>query len=177
VTRAGAILLVAAIGCRKPEQPPQLLAQGLAADQAGHTREAERLYRRALNHADTETAFLAHYDLGSMLLREHRFDTARGELQVATKLRPGEFRGWYNLGLCEAAAARYADAIAPLQQAVKIDPRHAGARFNLGFVLWRAGRRDEALPQWDQTLVLDPSLSRSVDRLLGRAPPPHPTPP
>jgi len=108
----------------------------------------------------------------SLLLHERRLDEARGELDRATKLRPDDASAWYNLGLCHAAAGHDTDAVFPLMQAVSLDPTRAAARYNLGFALWRAGRKEEARMHLEIAGGQNPALRRSVDRLLGKTPPP-----
>jgi hypothetical protein len=72
---------------------------------------------------------------------------------------------------------RDADAVFPLMQAVSLDPTQAASRYNLGFVMWRSGRRDEAKMHLEIAAGQNASLRPSVDRLLGRAPPPAALPP
>jgi len=194
VTRRAAVLaaLVLLASCRgkqapaKPRaEPPRaadVFLRAFEADQAGKPRDGERLYREAIaaharGPADSDTAFRARFNLGTLLMRERKYDDAREELKQATLLRPTDSVAFYNLGLCEAAAARDKDAVFPLMQAVSLDATHAGARFNLGFVLWRLGRPEQARMHLEIAASQQPSLKPSVDRLLGRAKPPPAVPP
>jgi tetratricopeptide (TPR) repeat protein len=187
IAALGAIALLAACRERPAKFPatPQpaaagLIERALRAEQDGKPKDAEALYTQALaadTAADLEIEFRARFALGTLLLREHRPDEARPHLERATKLRSDDAPAWYNLGLCFAAMARDVDAVFPLMQAVSLDPTQAASRYNLGFVMWRSGRRDEAKMHLEIAAGQNASLRPSVDRLLGRAPPPAAQPP
>jgi predicted Zn-dependent protease len=71
-----------------PADARALFDAGYAADALGNGEEAAGFYRRAV--AADPKRFEAHLSLGLLLAREGKLEEARGELQTATGLEPGD---------------------------------------------------------------------------------------
>jgi len=114
-------------------------------------------------------SFIAHNNLGNLVLRRGLVDEAMLHYQRVTQLEPDYEVGHYNLGNVLLRRGRPDLAIPEYQQAVKIAPRYIGAHNNLGNVLFALGRPREALTNYEAAMRLDPNsaaLCNNTAKLL-----------
>jgi len=89
-------------------------------------------------------SWLAHNNLGKILLAEQNFSEAEIHFQSALKLKPDFRDAFNNLGASYIEQNILDEALRTLQHTVKLWPEYAAARSNLGVALTRLGRLGEA---------------------------------
>jgi protein O-mannosyl-transferase len=136
----GAVALGACLACTR--------------QQLGYWRGGESLFRRAL--AVTRDNYVAHNNLGSVLLSKGQVDEAIGQLREALRLMAEYPDAHNNLGAALLAKGQFDQAIAHLQAALATEPNFAHAHYNLGAALDGQGRHDEAIAQFREALRLAP---------------------
>jgi predicted O-linked N-acetylglucosamine transferase (SPINDLY family) len=132
-----------------------LLAEGLAAHQAGRLQEAERRYRRALT-AQPEQPDALHL-LAVALLQGGRAQDARGFARRATGAAPAQPTFWNTRGAAERAAGRHADAVESFRQAVALAPTYAEGWTNLAIACAGLGRADDEAAALARLTAVDPN--------------------
>jgi tetratricopeptide (TPR) repeat protein len=161
---AGAALLARGLerlGERLPRAVSPLLVAALPAllfvltwNQSRLYSDAETLYRAVL--AGNDDCWMAHTNLGLLLMDDGRSDEAMEHLQKAFAIHPLKADAYNNLGLLLAHLGRTEEAMADYRRALALNPDHADAHNNLGILLARAGHRDEALAHYQRALALHP---------------------
>ncbi|RZL11448.1 MAG: tetratricopeptide repeat protein [Rubrivivax sp.] len=123
-----------------------LYDQAMLGEKLKRFDDSERLLRRVIAiKADHPHAYNA---LGySLADRGLRLDEARGLINKALEMRPGDPFITDSLGWLEFRAGRTEEAIKWLRQAY-VTKADAEIAAHLGEVLWSAGQRDEALRIW-----------------------------
>jgi len=117
--------------------------------------DTETLFRHAL--AVTSDNWLAHGNLGIILLNQGKTAEAEEHLTEAIRIFPHYAGAHYNLALARAREGRSDEAAAGFRRALAIDPRMSQAHNNLAALLAGEGRIDEALAELDAALAIDPS--------------------
>jgi len=123
--------------------------------QCGTFRDAPILWRSAL--ARNPDAWLAHNNLGELLLPEHP-EEAIGHFQAALRLDPASREPRDNLGKALARAGRLDAALAQFADAVHADPADAAAQVGWGNALMDAGQPEAAVAHFSAALRLQPEL-------------------
>jgi hypothetical protein len=163
---------------RNPNHPPRRVRAGnQATDEMGHLwlqvlphgagdhrrqfQEAVMRHRLEKNPND----FVAHMNLGAILLSRLDPQAAVTELRAAVRLEPNrpEVRNMLGLGL--ATLNRNADAIPEFERALKGRPDYASARFNLATAQAKLGRIDEAIANLRKVLAANPEDPYAKQRL------------
>ena len=127
--------------------------------QRGQLPEAERIYRRILDH-DPRHADSLHL-LGVLAHQVGRDDVAVELIgrAIAADKRPAAYHS--NLGTALQALGRMDEAAASYRQALALNPKLAEAQMNLGVVLHGQGRLDEAAARVRRALALRPNLAEA----------------
>jgi tetratricopeptide (TPR) repeat protein len=129
-------------------------------------RDEETLYRVTL--AQNPDAWLAHGNLGGLLVKAGRNEEAIEHLAIARRFHPEKIEINYNLGLAFLRLHRPAEA-APLFQAVlAMRPDDVESLGNLGDALVQQNRLAEAIPPYERAVQLRPELA-GVQNNLGNA--------
>ena len=110
-------------------------------------------------------AWLAHNNLGKVLLQENRPAEAAEQFRLATSLQPDSPEAHANLGNALGALGSPEDARHEYEAALAIDPRFAGARYNLGLWYLKAGQPDEAAAAFRAALEVDPGHASAHNNL------------
>lgn len=121
------------------------------------------IWKDAIGVVPTNTR--AHYNLGVLLLQEHRLDEADAALRRALALDPDHEGAHYNLGVALAARDRHAEAADQFTEAVRINPKDARAHKNLANALRVIGREDEAMRHLDEARRLEPGEAGDLNDL------------
>jgi len=132
---------------------------------------AETLWRATI--ARNPNSYLAHNNLGTLLLRQGRSDEAMAQFQKVVALAPDYEVGHYDLGHALFRQGRIDDAIAEFRRAVELDPAYAKAHNNLANLLLRQGQPREALVHYESALRLrpkSPDFANNVAWLLATSP-------
>jgi tetratricopeptide (TPR) repeat protein len=125
--------------------------------QCGVYYNLETLWRCTL--ADNPNAWIAHFNLADILVKQGHLDEAVAEYRADLNLQPASEEGLGNLANVLLLQGRTADAIAEYQQLLQIDPDSPGAHGNLSTALLSQGHIPEAIDHAQQAVA----LSRQID--------------
>jgi len=142
---------------------------GAAFSQAGYYDQAIREFNLALE-TDPDYAE-AHYNLGTLYLKQGNAAEARHHLERALELRHEYPDALNNLGLLAAQAGDSAQAIRFFQQAIDQRADYALAYYNLGNAYRREQRFSEAKQALDRAVALapdDPEVNYGVGMLYAQ---------
>jgi tetratricopeptide (TPR) repeat protein len=134
--------------------------------QLSHWRDSETLFRHAL--AVTTNNYIAHTNLGNVLVAQGKIPEAIGHYEEAGKIRPDNAEPFNNLGTALLQQRRVEEAIRAFEQALQIDPQLATARHALCRLLMASGRGQAAIPHLEKILLAEPN-NASARRDLGFA--------
>ncbi len=138
----------------------QILPRG-AGDQRLKLQEAVMRHHLEKDPGD----FVAHMNLGAILLSRLNAQAAVSELQTAVRLEPNRPEACNMLGLGLARMGRNAEAISEFELALRERPDYASARFNLATALAKSGRIDEAVEDLRQLVAANPEETIAKQRL------------
>ncbi len=122
--------------------------------QTGIYHDRETLWRDSL--ARNPDAWMAHNNLGSILLQSGRTEEAVNHFRQALQIKPDDAAAHNNLGATLLKANQVAEAIVHFQAALQIEPNYAAARANLGGALLQTGQVDEAIRDYEMALQIQP---------------------
>jgi Flp pilus assembly protein TadD len=132
-----------------------LVALGvLTWQQAAIYKNAEILWRTT--STENPGSFLAHDNLGFILLQRGEVAAALDQIQTAVRLQPDDETAQKNLGSALLEVDRFDDAIIHFQNALEMKPADSGAENNLGFALLRKGRTQDAITHYRKALEEQP---------------------
>jgi tetratricopeptide (TPR) repeat protein len=100
--------------------------------------------------------YMAHTNIGHLLVEEGRLAEAIEELQLSVSLKPDNYVGYNNLGKALDHAGRYPEAIDALNKALQLDPEYTDALLNLANSLQQMGRLSEAREPLEHAVRLNP---------------------
>ena len=129
-------------------------AATLSYQHAGIFQDNEALWLDTI--AKNSEAWLAHYNLGSLMLREGRLDEGIVHLAAAVRLKPDYAHALTNLGTALRRKGDAAGALARYQEALHYDPAIAQAYAGIGGILLHEGQSVEAFRYLDRAVALDP---------------------
>jgi tetratricopeptide (TPR) repeat protein len=104
--------------------------------------DAETLWRDTLEKNDT--AWIAHNNLGKILLDRGELVPAIDHFKRVVELKPDHYNAWNNLGLAYTGLEQYAVAESALDQARRLRPGDETILVNYATLLVRQERFDEA---------------------------------
>ncbi len=138
-----------------------------------HWRDGRTLFSHAA--AVTRDNAIAHYNLGTLELREGHVAAAERHLLEAVRINPGYADAHANLGALRLGRGDYAGARAHLEQALRCEPRDAVVLTNLAIVCLQTGLPTEAARHIEQALTVDPGYPAAVTlgKSLGLVVPPR----
>ncbi|MCC7370360.1 MAG: tetratricopeptide repeat protein [Chloroflexi bacterium] len=132
-----------------------LLAEGLAAHQAGRLAEAEQRYRRALT-TDPANPDALHL-IGVVALQNGRPADAAASVQQAISVAPGQPTYWNTLGVAQQAEGRLDDAADSFARAVELAPAYADGWVNLAAIHQQRGDRPAEAAALERVTALQPA--------------------
>ena len=118
-------------------------------------RNEETLWRTTIDR--NPASWMAHNNLGNVLLQEGRTDEAIALFQQALQIKPDYADAYYNLGNALLHETKVDDAIALYRRALQLNPDYAKAHINLGNALILEGKMDEAMDHYQQALQITPN--------------------
>jgi tetratricopeptide (TPR) repeat protein len=127
---------------------------------AGHTADAERLYRLVVER--DLGMYMAHARLAQMYGDLGRWDDAINEREMAIAANPDDPSLVYDLGQTLATAGHLAEAETVLRRAIAGNPRESRAAYALGVVDASLGRTADARAAFTSFLALAPGRYRSL---------------
>jgi len=136
-----------------------VLAQGLAAHQAGRFAEAESRYRRALksqpDHPD------ALHLLGVVALQSGKLHDAATSVRKALAVAPTQSTFWNTLGITQRTAGQLTDALGSFGRAVELAPGYLDGWRNLGETQQQAGNYVAAAAAFERVTALQPASAQA----------------
>jgi Tfp pilus assembly protein PilF len=143
----------------------QNLRQAMADYEAGHLDEAERALKAIVR--DKPDSFDGNFYLGLVYFKSKRWDAARGPLEAAVKLSPGNGQALKALGVVTGNAGHVAEAIPPLTQACRINPDDPETCYFLARMLYALGRYQTAIEPFEKALAAArPEMVSAVHRFV-----------
>ena len=117
-------------------------------------RDAGTLYTTTLER--NPDCWLAHLNLGDLLLADGRVGEAVSHYRTAERLEPDYPSTHFNLGRVLLQQGRYPEAIEEFRRTLRILPADAEACNNLGVALADSGRYGEARAQFERAIRIRP---------------------
>jgi tetratricopeptide (TPR) repeat protein len=136
--------------------PYSFLRAGMANENTGDHKGAERAYRRGLEIAPDDAEL--HNALGWTLFQEGRSMEAVAEYEQALKANPKLVKSHNNMALALVELGRLEEAAGHFKASLELEPK-AEIYSDLGFVMARLGHPDEARADYQKALELDPNCA------------------
>jgi tetratricopeptide (TPR) repeat protein len=111
-------------------------------------------------------SFLVRMRRARTLALLDRNTEAREELDLATRLNPGHYYGWYLRGALRGRTGDMEGAYLDFKETTKRAPLNVSALYNLGGTAKNTGRLREAVDAWEQALKLDPPNRAEIEQLI-----------
>jgi tetratricopeptide (TPR) repeat protein len=115
--------------------------------------------------ARNPTAWMAHNNLGAVLLKEGQTNDGIAHFQRALEIRPDEPSAHINLGDALLKKGELDSAIDHYQKALEIKPNDAGAHYNLANALVFKQQIEPAIAQYEEALRLNPNNANAHNNL------------
>ena len=133
-------------------------------------------WRQSTMYSDIETlwrttieknprAWMAHNNLGALLLKRGKVDEAMVHFQYTLKIKSNEVGAEANLGNALLQKGRLDEAIAHYSTALQMRPDDAEVEYNLGNALLRKGQLQEAIAHYQKALELNPAYADAHNNL------------
>ncbi len=122
-------------------------------NQTAYWKSSETLWSHAV--VCNTRNYLAHFNLGVVLLEKGNVDEAIGQFEQALQSEPGYADSHFNLGVALLKKGKVDEAIGQFEQALQSEPGRVDFHINLGAALLQKGRVDEAIRHFQTALDLD----------------------
>ena len=126
-------------------------------------RDVETLWRDTI--AKSPQAWMAHNNLGVVLMRRGAKEEAIREYSLALRGKPDLVETHLNLGNLLAGTGQSEAAAEHYSEAVRLDPVSAEARFDFGRLLSDQGKTAEAVAQYEEAVRLRPDYAEAQSSL------------
>lgn len=134
--------------------------------ETSYWQSSETLWAHAIDN--TSNNDIAHYNLGSVLLRKRQPGAAIVEFQKALQINRDYGDADVDTGSALMLMGETSQAISYFQKALQIKPNFAEAWSNLGSALVKTGEVDEAIQCYQKAVAIEPG-SADMHYNLGRA--------
>lgn len=134
--------------------------------QASYWKNSHSLFSHAIRV--TKNNWLAHYNMGWLLLNEEKPKDAVEHLLETVRIMPDNADAHNNLANAFVKLGKTGKAAHHYQEALKIRPESAEFHSNLGIALELQGNTKGAIRHYSEALLLDPELAK-VQHNLGKA--------
>ncbi len=145
------------------DRTQSLIGSALRLQQSGDLKQAENLYRQALEREPGNPD--AWHLLGMTLFSSSQFDAAIECLQEAITIVENHPDILANLGVVYRSAGRLCDARIVLEKAVQLNPQSAATQTNLGTVCLESGDLDTAEAHFKKALAVDSNFAQAAMNL------------
>jgi protein O-mannosyl-transferase len=131
--------------------------------QSGIYADSETLYRTII--WKNPVCWIAHHNLGSLLVASGRTDEAMAHFRTSLELNPRNYDAHNNLGNLLLKADRRDEAMAHYRKTLEVNPRNYNALNNLANLLAESGRTDEAITRFQHVLEISPNDYKNLSNL------------
>ncbi len=128
-------------------------------DQCSIYKDQETLWRATI--ASNPRAWIAHNNLGEILVAQGKVDEAMGHCEAALELKGDLPEALGNLANCLFRKGRFDEAVANYDTLLELDPRNAKAFSNRGAALEQLGKLDEAVKSFEEALRIAPAFANA----------------
>ena len=122
--------------------------------QAATYTDMETLWRTTL--ARNPECWMAHTNLGLVLLQKGRIDDGIAHYRSALQMQPDSWDAEYNLGTALLGKGQTDEAILHCEKAVAMRPTDPDAQVSLGDALLQKGRIDDAIAHYQKAMIVRP---------------------
>ncbi|MGD9332114.1 MAG: tetratricopeptide repeat protein [Desulfobacterales bacterium] len=123
--------------------------------QVGYWANSTVLFERMIDK--TENNYMAHNNLGFVLIKEDRLDDAQRHFEQAIAIFPKFEIPYLNIGTIYKERGQLDAAIEWYQQALEINPRFARAYLNIGNIYFQREAFPEAIRYFSAGIQVDPN--------------------
>jgi Flp pilus assembly protein TadD/TolB-like protein len=145
----------------EPNNPDAYSGLAVAYDRLGRTKDAEDIYKGAIERA---RYWGAYHQLGGFYYTHGRYREAEEEFRLARTLAPDNSRISANLGALYLQTARYAEAEQTLKQSIRLQPSPEAFN-NLSAVYFYQRRYDDAIDPMYKAVEMKSLDARFVGNL------------
>lgn len=131
--------------------------------QAGYWKNSHSLFGHAISV--TNNNWLAHYNLGCLLLHQENPKDAIEHFSEALRIMPDNADAHNNLGNAFVKLGKPDEAVHHYTEALRIRPGNAEFHSNLGIALELQGNTKEALHHYREALRIKPNLAKLHNNL------------
>ncbi len=131
--------------------------------QMKYWQDSRTLFERAVQV--TSNNYLAHNNLGAVLVDGGKFEEAIPHFAEALRIKPNYADAHYNLANALAKQGNVREAIEHHQAALQITPRDVRVRNRLGVLLAGQGRYQEAVGYFEEVLRIDPAYADAYNNI------------
>jgi protein O-mannosyl-transferase len=131
--------------------------------QSGMYKEVETVWQTTISK--NPAAWMAHNNLGAVLLTKKELDEAIDHFSKAIEIKPDEASAFANLGNALLQKGELGEAIFQYRKAVELKPGEAGLHYNLANALLARGEVDDAIAEYQSTLVINPNYGDAHNNL------------
>ena len=141
-------------------QPSQFVVRGKAMESGGNLREAENLYKKAIeiNPAYAE----AWYNLGNIYGKTGKFNEAMNCLNKAISFKGNYAEALSSRGIAYASMGKINEALKDLSTSIQADPKYAAAYFNRAVVYLNSGKKEFACSDLKKAIELGYTAAYSI---------------
>ncbi len=125
--------------------------------------DAETLYRDTISK--NPHAWMAHYNLGVLLVNSGRSDEVMAHFSEALRLQPDDADAHYNLGVALEKQGRLKEAMAHFSEAVRLRPDYADTHYSMAVILARQNKFKEAISHYSNALRVNPTYAEAHNNL------------
>jgi tetratricopeptide (TPR) repeat protein len=125
--------------------------------------DAETLYRDTISK--NPHAWMAHYNLGILLVNRGRSDEVMAHFSEALRLQPDDADAHYNLGVALEKQGRLKEAMAHFSEAVRLRPDYADTHYSMAVILARQNKFKEAISHYSNALRVNPTYAEAHNNL------------
>lgn len=131
--------------------------------QVRHWMNSLSLFQHAVDV--TSANYVAHDNLGGILLEEGRNAEAFTHFSAAAQIKPDFWKSYSNAGVALANMGKKNEAVRYFRKSLELNPDNAGAHNNIGVSLAEQGRFEEAVFHFQEALKTDPNFSNARKNL------------
>ncbi|MFC1895508.1 tetratricopeptide repeat protein [Thermodesulfobacteriota bacterium] len=131
--------------------------------QAGYWKNSVVLFEHAIDV--TRYNYVAHYNLGNVLVFQAKPDKAVSHYLETIRIRPDHAKAHNNLARVLASQGKGTEALDHYYKALKIDPGFASPHYNLGGYFSGQGNIDKAAAHYSEAVRLNPGSAEARSKL------------